>query len=158
MKTSTRTIAINAAFLQEIKEDNRELRDLLARGAETFAPAGLCRTTSARLVELLEQLCDQLAMHFALEEAYGYFEDAIDIAPALSGRADKLRREHLSLFSEACSLLDQCERMRRHEPRHGDLSQLAADFLQFHRCLSRHEQLEDELILASLSDETGVGG
>jgi hypothetical protein len=68
--TAERTLTINAAFLQEIKEDNRELRHLLDGCAALLArpdPAGI---DPKRLAAMLSKLRDQLAMHFALEEAY----------------------------------------------------------------------------------------
>lgn len=157
MRISTRTIAINAAFLQDIKQDNRDLRELLTQGVELFSPERPQPATPASVVEYLERLRDQLALHFALEEAYGYFEEAVDVAPMLSGRADKLRQEHAELFQSVCGLLDAGERLRYHESPHGSLRELAQDFLQFHRRLARHERLENELILDSLADETGVG-
>jgi hypothetical protein len=45
-----------------------------------------------RLVNLLEALCDQSALHFSLEEAYGYFEDANHVAPQLGEQAETLTR------------------------------------------------------------------
>ena len=86
---STTTVTVNAAFLQEIKEVNHELWQLLAdlrhRCQRPIAP-GTCRV----LVDKLCELRDQLALHFALEEAYGYFEDPVDVAPQLCRQADAL--------------------------------------------------------------------
>ena len=39
-------------------------------------------------------------MHFALEDAYGYFEDAVAEAPRLSDMAEQLHSEHDGLFLE----------------------------------------------------------
>ena len=90
MVTAQRTLTINAAFLHEIKEDNRELRHLLddCCGAAGAAASGGSRIAAGG--QLLGKLRDQLAMHFSLEEAYGYFDDAIDVAPRLSRQAECL--------------------------------------------------------------------
>src|SRR4051794_20392387 len=61
--TSTGTVTVNAAFLQEIKEVNQELWSLLAdlrhRCQRPIAPSQ-CRL----LIDKLCQLRDQLALHF----------------------------------------------------------------------------------------------
>ena len=75
MSVITRTVAVNAAFLQEIKEDNRLVRDFLQQALDLLSVPR--RVPARRIVNKLWQVRDQLAMHFALEDAYGYFEDAI---------------------------------------------------------------------------------
>ena len=60
---STGTLSINAAFLQEIKEDNRLLRDLLERAFGLCNDPRFIRIQPRRLVELFRELQDQLAMH-----------------------------------------------------------------------------------------------
>ena len=59
------------------------------------------------MVDLLIELQDQLALHFALEEAYGYFDDPIWVAPHISDLAESLRAEHVALYSELCDLAEQ---------------------------------------------------
>ena len=105
------TVTVNAAFLQEIKEDNRELRRLLLSASNLTSEPANDRSTVKRWVEVLSELRDQLAMHFSLEEAYGYFDDAIDVAPRLSQQAAALRNQHEELFRVICSLVDSAERL-----------------------------------------------
>ena len=97
--TSTGTVTVNAAFLQEIKEVNQELWSLLAelrhRCQRPIAP-GHCR----QLIDKISLLRDQLALHFSLEEAYGYFDDPVDVAPQLSRQAEHLRSEHRELYQD----------------------------------------------------------
>jgi len=45
---------------------------------------GMCR----HLVDWLSELRDQLALHFALEEAYGYFDEPLHVAPQLAEKAN----------------------------------------------------------------------
>ena len=108
--TSTATVTINPAFLQEIKEVNQELwqcfADLRLRCSRPIA-TGMCR----HLVDWLSELRDQLALHFALEEAYGYFDEPLHAAPQLAEKAERLRMEHQELYSEFSDLVDRAEKM-----------------------------------------------
>ncbi len=54
--TFTSTLGVNAAFLQEIKEENHELRELLQRTANCFEALGPVTPCVRMLAELLEQL------------------------------------------------------------------------------------------------------
>src|SRR5262245_65894974 len=106
--TGAATVTVNAAFLQEIKEVNQELwmlqADLRHRFQRPVAP-GHCRF----LVDKLCLLRDQLALHFSLEEAYGYFDDPVDVAPQLSRAADRLRSAHKGLYLAVCGLVERSE-------------------------------------------------
>jgi hypothetical protein len=154
MLTVTTTITINAAFLQEIKEDSQDFRGLLARAHELLStpPIHIARK---RLVDLLGELRDQLALHFALEEAYGYFEDAVAAEPRLSRLAESLRAEHSKLFLELCGLEETAERWLYHESTAHVLRQIASGFHAFHEHFLDHEARENDLILEALAEEIG---
>jgi len=111
MTVMTRTVTVNAAFLQEIKEDNQELWSLLERLQITLLTEWPPRVSRRQLHDALACLRDQLAMHFALEEAYGYFEDAIEVAPRFSIKADRLRGEHDDFYVEMCDIVDHAEQL-----------------------------------------------
>jgi hypothetical protein len=130
------SLTINAAFLQEIKEENRELRQLLNHCVTALAAEGRTPAEPKRIVELLVRLRDQLAMHFALEEAYGYFDDAAHVTPQLTDRALKLRDQHGDLFLQLSGIVDRAEQMLYHE---------------------QPEARETELIVQIVHDETGCG-
>ena len=115
MALATHTVSINPAFLQEIKDDHHELRQLMHHASAMFSRPEWMRTERDRLVQLLTKLRDQLAMHFSLEEAYGYFEDAVSAAPHLSRRAEALRAQHFTLYSDFCRLVDEAEARLYHE-------------------------------------------
>src|SRR5436309_12290555 len=108
--TTTGTVTVNAAFLQEIKEVNSELWSLLGdlrhRCQRPIAPG-----SSRQLIDTLSQLRDQLALHFSLEEAYGYFDDPVEVAPQLSREAERLRAEHKQLYTDLCHVVEKAERM-----------------------------------------------
>jgi len=154
--TSTGTVTVNAAFLQEIKEVNQELWTLLAdlrhRCQRPIAPTA-CRY----LIDKLAYLRDQLALHFSLEEAYGYFDDPIDVAPQLSRAADRLRAEHKSLYIDLCDLVDRAERLF-YDDQHAELALwIGPEFLNFDERLRSHEERENELILDAYDADIGVG-
>ena len=154
---STATVTVNAAFLQEIKEVHQELWDLLDEVRHLTARPISLRSQCRKVVEMLSQLRDQLALHFALEEAYGYFDDPVAVAPRLCEAADSLRAEHGELYLLICELAEQAESWQRS----GRLASLAThvsrDFQQFDRRLQIHEARENDLILAEYDDDIGVG-
>jgi hypothetical protein len=157
MVTAQRTLTINAAFLQEIKEDNRELRQLLDDCAALLSRPHQAGVELRRVSQLFGKLRDQLAMHFSLEEAYGYFDDAIDVAPRLSRQAESLRSQHPRLFVALCELVEEAEQLLYHERPPLELDDLASGFAQFHRELQEHEAHEDALIVQVFNEEIGGG-
>jgi len=154
--TLTGTVTVNAAFLQEIKEVNQELWSLLSelrhRCQRPLAPAQ-CRN----LIDKLCQFRDQLALHFALEEAYGYFDDPVHVAPRLSRQADQLRGEHKGLYLDICQLIDRAERMFYDEQHAALALWIGPEFLEFDARLRSHEQRENELIFEAYDGDIGGG-
>lgn len=157
MTIVTTTVAVNAAFLQEIKQDNQELQQLLARVNELCQRHESPPECRQELADLLVRLRDRLAMHFALEEAYGYFDDSVVADPRLSRRADKLRGEHGRLFSQLNTVVESAlEKLNEHSPRYV-CGRISRAFRAFHAALQRHEQQENELILEAFEQDVGVG-
>lgn len=157
MAITARTVSINAAFLQEIKEDHHELRQLFHHTGAMLNRPRWMPIEHDRLVELFCKLRDQLAMHFSLEEAYGYFDDALTVAPHLSRRADRLREQHGELYSELCRLTDRAEQVLYHEAPRSSVRSLAAAFSKFSHRFGDHELQENDLILESLNEDLGTG-
>jgi hypothetical protein len=110
-------------------------------------------------------LQDRLAVHFSLEEAYGYCEDALEVAPRLSSQAAVLRAEHQKLFVEFCHLVGDAEQLLVRSPSaeaatgngHVSLVQIAKRYETFRSALEEHERREEELIMAAYVDDVGVG-
>ena len=103
---STATLTVNAAFLQEIKEVNQDLWRLLADIRRMCARPESIRADRSSFLTMLDDLRDQIGLHFALEEAYGYFEDPVHVAPQLCERAFELRAEHNELYLQISRLSD----------------------------------------------------
>lgn len=153
---STGTLTVNAAFFQEIKEVHHELWCLLAKIREMCQQPDQVLRQGGRLADLFECLRDQLALHFALEEAYGYFEDPVHVAPRLCDRAFSLREEHCRLYVKVTTLEQQVREVLD-RPTRARLLALINDFDEFDRQFQAHEEQENELILQEYSDDIGVG-
>jgi hypothetical protein len=100
---------------------------------------------------------DRLAIHFSLEEAYGYCEGALEIAPRLSAQAEALRSEHEMLFLAFREIVERAEQLVYHESPASILTNIAKMFNEFDASLANHEQQEMELILEAFDDDVGVG-
>lgn len=149
-----KTVTINAAFLQEIKADHQQLKELLDSLRTLAAQPQALENHRRQFVDLLGQLRDQLAFHFSLEEAYGYFEDAIETSPRLSMQAMQLRGQHADLF---VAIRDLAESAAASAQAPAGIAETAEQFLAFDEVLKAHESAELNLILASLEDDLGVG-
>ena len=157
MALATQTVAINAAFLQEIKDDHHELRQLMHHTQAMLERPAWMMTEYDRLVDLLGKLRDQLAMHFSLEEAFGYFDDALSSAPHLCKRAEFLRRQHAGLYSQLCRFAERAEALLYGEPTPADLADLIDGYHAFSSEFAEHESRECELILEAFHNDIGTG-
>lgn len=157
MHMATRTITVNAAFLQEIKQDNVQLRRLLADANSLLEPTPADPTTIRRLASLLAELRDQLAMHFSLEEAFGYFEDPLSVAPHLSQQAESLRRQHKDFYKEICHLAAIAEQVASGSSKSRGFELVVCEFREFYGRLQDHEAKENDLIVQAYNVDIGVG-
>ncbi|MBC8351634.1 MAG: hemerythrin domain-containing protein [Planctomycetes bacterium] len=155
--TATRTVTVNAAFLQEIKEVNQDLWRLLADVRRMCDSPATIDSAPRRFLGLVEALRDDLALHFALEEAYGYFEDPIDVAPRLCRQANALRAEHHELYLMIVDLSDASELLTQPGFLIGAVLKAVSQFQLFDQRLKRHESLENELIMQEYGEDIGVG-
>ena len=159
MATSTSTLKINAAFLQDIKDDNVLLNELLDSTSKALEKIDCGRIQYKALANLLGRLRDQLATHFSLEEFFGYFDDAIDSAPRLSDVAKKLRAQHDVLYLKITDLAEDAELLSFVSTNSSAyaIGSLADRFRTFHRQLQQHEESERELIMSAFYDDIGCG-
>jgi hypothetical protein len=152
-----RTITVNAAFLQEVKDDNHFLRSLMEMARRALLDDLPSHHSPREFADLLCQLRDQLAMHFALEEAFGYFEDALDVAPQLSRQADLLRAQHQVLYVAICEIAEEAEQLLYHETPVDLRAEMRDRFAGFYEEFQDHEACENALILEAFDDDIGVG-
>jgi hypothetical protein len=151
------TVTVNAAFLQEIKDVNQDLWRLLTNVRRMSREPATIYAAPRRFFGMLEQLRDQLALHFALEEAYGYFDDPVEVAPRLCEQAERLRYEHRDLYMSATALTEFAEQLL-HAATDGRLIlESARQFRVFDAQFQQHEAAENQLILGAYDDDIGVG-
>lgn len=158
MPDGTHTVTINAAFLQEIKDEDEQLKSLLQRAREMCESVPLTPVPASDFVSLLVELRDQLAVHFALEEAYGYFDDPVSVAPHLSEQAETLRGQHSQLHEEISLLAKTAQDISRCNGDPRGIQQVADGFLQFNSRLQEHEEGENKLIMQAYSLDIGGSG
>ena len=154
---SSATLTINSAFLREIKEVDQELWELLDQ-----ARYGCSRSLDAtlghpELVKLLRRLCEQLALHFSLEESFGYFEEPLYSAPQLSREAERLRSEHATILKRLKSIVSEAERLASLNAWASLACMIPYHFGEFDAQLKRHEAEENELLMACYDSELGAG-
>lgn len=151
----TRRLTVNAAFLKDIKDDNHDLKEILDQIAPLSEHPQTAVNHWTELVELLESLCDQLALHFSLEEAYGYFDDAVNHAPQLTACAELLRSQHAKLFQTIRGLADKSADVKTENIEH--VGKFLNAYQSFRQEFATHEEAELKLILDALDDDIGVG-
>ena len=151
-------LTINVAFLQEIKEDIG-LQELVENARNHFLNAeSSVRSRPIDTARVLNELRDELETYFALEEFYGYFQNAEVVNPSVSRQADFLKNEHEVLFLELNELIDSVEQIIYHEnPPDLTFEQIANDFDHFVTALNHHEHKEMELVMRLYNEEIGVG-
>ena len=154
---AAKTVTVNAAFFQEIKEVSDELWQLLAQVRHVCRRAIATTEVGWQLVEMLSELRDQLALHFALEEAYGYFDDPVYVEPHVCQRADDLRHEHRELFQSLCDIVDRAEDLMYDGKLDLLSSRIPVRLETFSDQLQAHEQRENNLIFEAMNDDIGVG-
>jgi hypothetical protein len=156
MATGTCTVTINAPFFQEIKEANRSLRGRLGElCAICLTPPSSHRPK--HFASLLAKLRDQLASQFSLEEAYGYFDEPVAVAPNLSEAAQRLRHEHAELYLQIVQIAEEAESILIRDRQARAMQQLIHRFVRFLARLQHHESAENELILDAYTSDVGVG-
>ena len=151
------TVTINAAFLQEIKEVNQDLWRLLERVKHLCLKPQTVERMGRQVVDLLAEFRDQLAMHFALEEAYGYFDDPLQVAPRLNALASTLREEHQVLYALIRDLVDDVDELSRGGKLSGGGPRVVERFQEYYDRFQQHETRENVLILEAYDSDIGVG-
>jgi hemerythrin-like domain-containing protein len=149
------TVTLSPAFLQEIKEDDRRLKTLLDRFRQLASNRPLIASANSQLADVATDVRDQLAFHFALEEAYGYIEDPVVVAPRLCERIEQLRIEHSELYALAARIVDSVEALSPDESESHASQSLADQCHRFLRSFDQHEAKENALIAQAFNEDIG---
>jgi hypothetical protein len=147
--TTTKTLVVNPAFLQEIKDSNPDLWDTVHQLRQVCECDDEPAKVSRQLTRLLDDLRDQLALQFSLEESYGYVAVADHPSHVISELAARAQSQHGMLYMQLTDLAEQAEELqyRGVEPR--QLRILVQHTRDFDAQLRDHEQSESELIEGS---------
>lgn len=159
-------VTINVAFLQEIKSDFG-FRDLLNDAYRQLKPGSQAgdfgdesggRVSPRVAAELLEDLRDGLETYFALEEFYGYFQQAAVQNPCVSQKAIGLQSEHETLFLKLNQIVELTQQIVYHEAGpETTLDHVAEELESFCIQLAQHEQAEMDLMMRLCNEDFGVG-
>lgn len=152
---STKRLTLNPAFFREIKEDHQQLQKLLSELDQIVENRVYLNNHPRAFVDLIDQLVDQLGLHFTLEEAYGYFEHTVEEIPRFHDQAVRLRDQHSELYTMLQKLAEaSADEPLKAEPQ---MNELADRFADFHTALKVHESAEMNLIIEALNRDVGGG-
>lgn len=146
VSSATKTLGINAAFLQEIKDSHPDLAHALSAVRDACRSECVPSEAAKALVRRLDDLRDCLALQFALEESYGYMEGICMDDSAITAAADLARSQHCSLYLEISSLCERAEDLQFRGFAGDHVRDLITQTEKFDAQLAMHERLESELI------------
>ena len=151
--TITKTLVVNPAFLQEIKDSNPDFWNLVCQLEDVSQIVDEPTRILRRLTRLLDDLRDQLALQFSLEESYGYIEVPEQVgghsSRVTTDLASQTQSQHSILYLRLSDLAEQAEELQYRGVEPERLRELVGRSCQFHADLQEHERLENELIRRS---------
>jgi len=157
-QSSEAKFTVNAAFFREIKEDHHQLKSMLDKLRQMVGNPLVLANHLKEFSQRTAELRDQLAFHFTLEEAYGYFEDAIERAPRFHEQAGRLRDQHSDLYLMAEQVAESAASASDHPvDAEQTAERLSKLFIGFDTILKAHESAELRLILDAMQLDVGVG-
>jgi hypothetical protein len=145
----SKTVAINTAFLEEIKDSNTALSSQLTTLHEICGLNEERITVLHKLVGLLNELRDALAFQFALEESYGYVEVPSSMMTELSHSIEQVRSQHCALYLTVNELAEQAEELQYRGCDHEHVDGLVRQVKLFELQYQDHERSERQMLEAS---------
>ena len=151
----TQTLLVNSAFLQEIKDSNPDLWHAMHQLRQICESDGSPTQVVRTLVRLLDDLRDQWAMQFALEESYGYVQvplsrfsiDSLhDDRLSICEKSELAQSQHCGLYLKLRDLAEQAEELQYRGVTLEQLNRLLRTCGAFDAAVRQHEHLEQELI------------
>ncbi|NLX56787.1 MAG: hemerythrin domain-containing protein [Planctomycetaceae bacterium] len=119
-----------------------DLKDKLAQQSAAFR----------EVVDTIQQLGDQIDVHFHAEEASDCFPELVNTAPRVSNRVATLLAEHDELRAEMHQIV---QGTRSRSGTAEDWEQLASQVEVFTGKLMAHERAENELVQEVFTDDIG---
>ena len=144
--TSTKLLAVNSAFMQEIKDGNPGLTNAMQQMQQVCSSKENSLQVSRQLTKVLNALRVELALQFALEESYGYVEVSESLLQDLSEAAQNTKAQHNALYGAITELAEAAEELQYRGVEMEQLTILINNTRQFGQQLRDHEQAENDLI------------
>ena len=150
--TSTKTLSVNAAFLQDIKDNNpdlwltfNQLRAICHDSSDGCRLHSLIDT--ARLLShTLDALRTHIGLQFSLEESYGYIELPAHADVTNERQIESVLSQHCTLYLMISDLAEQAQELQYRGAEPEQLTQLIQSAQHFDTEFQRHECDENKLI------------
>ncbi len=140
---------------RELREDSSTLHQLTAAIDQLLSHSRIAANHWSDLQVLFSDLCDQLSLHFALEEAEGYLSISADANPECICTAEYLKHQHAELFEEVRCVAEAARDITNENERR--VEAIIARYRRFRLALEAHEEAEWNLIQRACDDDLGVG-
>ena len=154
-----RTLLVNAAFLQEIKDSNPDLWHAMHQLRQLCESEEPTTSLLRRLVRSLDDLRDRWALQFALEESYGYISVSspndlsnaeMTLYRSTFEQAELACSQHCGLYLQLSDLAEQAEELQFRGVTFDQFQHLLSQTRQFDVAIRQHERFEQALIEGSV--------
>jgi hypothetical protein len=138
-------MSTHSAYVREVQADHIELDHMvrsIRAALESGGQAKWMPPATEAIAELLERTSQHLERHFAHEEAGGYMEEALALAPRFGPQASQLLKQHAWL-NQAMSQLASVARQNTHSP--DAWPQIAKQTVDLLKKLLAHESGENHI-------------
>lgn len=146
-------VAVNAAFLQEVKEANSSVWDLLFALRQVAQKSTPTPPEIHQWVQNLTEFRRQLSTEFALEETYGYLSSIQPRCTVDVVDPGEVVRQHKDLYVQLLELCEEVEQSQYVGTVIRDFRNHTAMFQEFDASLSQHERIEAEMIRRRLAGQ-----
>lgn len=134
------------AYARHLLGEHRRLHQMLVRVEESWPATESGRRDAvliARLHSAARELRDELAKHFAEEEAGGVLEEAVSRNPELGPEESRLVQDHASLLADLDAMIARLQSGRDA----GELPQdVEQEFQRLTKRLHEHEAAENRIL------------
>lgn len=146
------SVTADAPVLLESHEEHERLEILMAE-----LQWGLLKPSDTHLSivrELMDELAVLLKEHFAHEDDGGYFDELIEMQPAVAARVERLRLEHRQMLAAVLN-------MKRQLP-HADstplwFAMIGTEFTDFVQVCEMHQREEYSMVQEGYLRDVGAG-
>lgn len=144
------------AYIEGVRADHQELRNLV-RGIErqlnAAEAAGWAKNEAQVVLTAIDELGRHLREHFAEEEAGGYMEEALALAPRFGPQAERLLKEHPTMLQQVGRLVELARCCCEQAQQGPELSRLAREFFA---TLRAHDAAENQIIQEAFNTDLGL--